>query len=467
VRTRENHPVTGARITIDQDLGTQAVSLHGGRQRQFLERVVAAAGSGWPRLRPLPDGGAIPGPLRLPIPSVAGDEARAVGARGAWRPTDGEGRFLIDGLPAGRALLGASHPEFVLDSEAAITLAPGGAVSDVVILMKPGCTVSIRTLNENGYPLRGAEVVAYHSRGDLLRTASTGSDGFVELTGLPGRFEIVASAEDRVPAAARVHARPGKRVDVEIILPPAEKSIHGRAVDERGYGVGGVAITARAVTKGLSQVLTTESAADGTFVLEGAGTGAYHVTAEVGGRMRAQVLNASHYEGLKLVVTGSGGPLQGEDDLGYVTPQMLASATGGPLPEPPPAPLLEPGDGDPGIIAITETEELGDSTMTQYGLTDQLPVTGPPSGKGGLPIKIGGSPGKVIVKSVQPGSRVANAGLKAGDRIVSVDGAKVSNPEQARRAISGPIGTVVMIGVIHKGERVNVVVQRVRVLAGH
>jgi S1-C subfamily serine protease len=123
------------------------------------------------------------------------------------------------------------------------------------------------------------------------------------------------------------------------------------------------------------------------------------------------------------------------------------------------------GDEDPGIIAITETEERGDALMTEYGLADELPVTGPPSGKGGLPIKIGGGPGKVIVKSVQPGSRVAQAGLSVGDRIVSVDGVAVTSPAQARNAIAGPIGSVVMIEVVDKGERVNVVVQRVRVLA--
>jgi S1-C subfamily serine protease len=185
--------------------------------------------------------------------------------------------------------------------------------------------------------------------------------------------------------------------------------------------------------------------------------------------VRAQVMNASHYEDLKLVITGAGGP--GDDDLGHVTPQMLSSAGVGEVD----GDNLgvsgldlsgRVGDQEPGIIAISETEEPGDELSTQYGMTDALPVTGPPAGKGGLPIKLGGGPGKVIVKAVRPGSRVANAGLAVGDRVISVDGRKVTAPVQAQAALSGPIGSVVMLEVEHDGERFNVVVQRERVLAG-
>ena len=91
-------------------------------------------------------------------------------------------------------------------------------------------------------------------------------------------------------------------------------------------------------------------------------------------------------------------------------------------------------------------------------------MTGSPSGPGGLPISFGtGAAGAVIVKSVQPGSQVAAAGLMAGDRLVAVDGAPVKSVAQAKAAIAGRMGTVVMIEVVHQGEHLNVVVQRVRV----
>jgi hypothetical protein len=469
VLTLDGGPVSEARVFVEQDLGAAAVSLHEGQQRRFLDRMVTAAGKGWPSTYAIDEGSATPGPTRLPVPSLSGESDELIGG-GSWRPTDEDGGFRIDGLPGGRILLGASHPRYVLADAAAVTLESGGNASGVVIRMKPGCTVSVRTLDERGYPIRDSEVKAYDEHGDTLREATSGTDGFAELIGLPNRFDIVATAEGRAPALAKMRAKPGKHLTIEITLPTADKQIHGRVVDERGYGVEQVTITAKAATRGLSHVLTTTTADDGTFVLENAGSGAYRVTAEVNGRVKAQVMNASHYEGLKLVITGSGGPGFGQDDLGYVTPEMLASSIGSPAPD-----NLgvtggydlsgQVGDEDPGIIAITETEERGDSLMTEYGMADALPVTGPPRGKGGLPVKLGGGPGKVIVKSVQPGSRVANAGLSVGDRIVAVDGVKVGSPAQARNAIAGPIGSVVMLEVVHDGERVNVVVQRVRVSA--
>jgi len=469
VLTLDGAPVAEARIAVEQDLGSAAVSLHGGEQRRFLERMVGAAGSGWPAVYRVDDDSATPGPPSLPVPAERADASATAIAYSHWRPTDAEGTFRVDGLPGGRLLLGASHPRYVLDEPAAVTLESGGSAGGVVIRMRPGCTVSIRTLDERGYPIRGAEIKAYDSDGETLREAVSGTDGFAELVGLPTRFDIVATADERAPAVAKMRARPGKHLTVEITLPTADKQILGRVVDERGYGVGQVSITARAATRGLSHVLTTETADDGSFVLENAGSGAYRVTAEIGGRVRAQVMSASYIEGLKLVISGAGGPGGGGEDLGFVTPEMLAGATG----EPGPDNLGvtgydlsgEVGDQEPGIIAITETEERDESQMSEYGLVDVLPVTGPPSGKGGLPIKLGGGPGKVVVKSVQPGSRVAQAGLAAGDRIVAVDGVKVSSPAQARNAISGPVGSVVMLEVDHGGERVNVVVQRVRVLA--
>ena len=71
-----------------------------------------------------------------------------------------------------------------------------------------------------------------------------------------------------------------------------------------------------------------------------------------------------------------------------------------------------------GVVAITRTEgdgagdslgtTSGTSYSTEFGRTDQLSVTGSPSGPGGLPIPLGTGPsGGVIVKSVQPGSQVA------------------------------------------------------------
>jgi C-terminal processing protease CtpA/Prc len=92
-------------------------------------------------------------------------------------------------------------------------------------------------------------------------------------------------------------------------------------------------------------------------------------------------------------------------------------------------------------------------------------VTGPPSGKGGLPISVGGGPGRVVVTGVTPGTSVAVAGLSNGDRIVEIDGKRIKGPDDARKAISGLIGSVVMLKVESEGEIFTIVVQRERVRA--
>ena len=50
-----------------------------------------------------------------------------------------------------------------------------------------------------------------------------------------------------------------------------------------------------------------------------------------------------------------------------------------------------------------------------------------------------------------------------GAKLLRVDGVPVANPAQARAAVNGRIGSVVMLDVIQDGEPLSVVVQRVRI----
>jgi hypothetical protein len=470
VRTRDGAPVSGASIAAELELGDALTAISGTRQHAFLEHVLRAAADGWPRLVAGPrDGTALAGPAQIPVPDLP--ETNASG----WRLTDENGRFVVDGLPAGRVVLSAAHPEYVTSTAASLSLASGGETPDVEIIVQPGTVVAVRTLSEAGYPIRDARVSVYDDSEELLAEASTGTDGFAELKGLPGRFRVVASSDGAVSAAASFRGRQGERLEIAMTLPKADKMLRGRVTDERGYGVPNAAITARALGRNLVQVILGSTAGDGSFALDGAGQGGYHITAEVDGSIRAQVIGATAAEEVKLVL---GPPIA-----------RPATEGGDTVIEPP---LIEPtsfggeeyagaetdddtsGGDSLGVVAITRTEDdgAGDSLGTtagtsysaEFGQTDQLTVTGSPSGPGGLPITLGAGPsGGVIVRSVQPGSQVAGAGLAAGDRIVAVDGAPVNSVAQAKAAIAGRMGTVVMIEVVHQGEHLNVVVQRVRV----
>jgi Do/DeqQ family serine protease len=63
-------------------------------------------------------------------------------------------------------------------------------------------------------------------------------------------------------------------------------------------------------------------------------------------------------------------------------------------------------------------------------------------------------PSGYLVTSIHSGSPAANAGLHAGDVIVSVNGREINDPESFRYRVGTlPIGSDVSFGVVHKGQK--------------
>ncbi len=450
-------PIKDASILVYQELGKSLVALPTGRGRRFHRRLLDAALSGWPRLYRTKDGSRIPGPRHIPLPRIedgALKDSQEKVNRAAWQLTDNDGQFLINGLPSGRISLQAGHPDFVIVKPIEITIEPQSNKEGVIIVMRPGSEAVVRTLNEQGYPVGEAELTVYDMQDTKVASGVTGRDGYATLMGLPGSFRIESTALGRVPAVIKVKGKSGKKADLEMTLPLADKALSGRVTNENGFGIAEAAIVARTVTKGLIQVLTCQTEDDGTFSLLGAGGGRYHVTANAAKQGRAQVIDADYEEEIKLVLGGD----REMTAQGFFETEAIKKTTFEPnglsLPSPP------DNLGTTGETLETSSEN---SFHTRFGQVDQLEVTGPPPGKGGLPITLGGGIDRVIVKSIRPGSRVANAGLSKGDRIIAIDNKKVTGPTSARQAIKGPIGSVVMLKVDSNGELFTVVVQRVRV----
>ncbi len=501
VRTSDGQTVSGASLRVDRNLGSSIVALPAGRGRSFRGRILKAARAGWPTLYQVSKDEIIAGPLLMPLPKTKNKVVRQM--EPVWQLSDSEGRFIMDSLPSGRVTISARHSEFVMFRKAELTLEPGRAAKEVVVLMRRGSALNVRTVNSQGYPVPDVEITVYDSSDETLATTVSASDGFATLTGLPGRFRVEATAEDRVPAAVRVEGKTGVSTEMEIVLPAADKFLEGRVTDRNGFGVPQAMIMARALQRGLIQVLTTQTGADGTFSLEGAGSGGYLVAVDAGGKGRAQVSGVSFEEKIKIVLNAQGtvGGNPGSwtpksfDEAAAAIPVVAGGSSPGRAVDPLPSnssgpPLVEPADALPveptgppivepmyaadnlGVTGQDEEEEgearptLG-TIETRFGPADELPVTGPPSGRGGLPISVGGSPAKVVVTQVKGGSRVAVAGLAVGDQIIDIDGKKIKGPAMARNAIFGTIGTVVMIKVksAATGEVFNVVVQRIRVRA--
>lgn len=448
----EGNPLAGTVVSAETELGAGSALLPQGGGSLFQERIADAAAQGWPRMS-WRSGALIAGPSQLPVPRV---DQRSLQAEVSFI-TDKSGRFVLAGLPSGELALRARHPHQVLLKPYRLSLNPGEERGDVIVRLRPGCAAQVRTVDERGFPVPTAQVSAYDDDDTLLDRIVTGSDGYAQLTGLPPSFRLEAVAPGRVPRVSQNTARLGAQVELQLSLPPADEQLRGRVLDRNGFGIPQAEITARAVTYGLAHVLVGQSATDGTFVLPGAGNGVYHITADAGERGKAQVPTATSEELVKLVIDTS---------MADASPSPAPAAQGDIIIEP--MQLREPSSFDDPLASAGRPSTMGKNTASLATFStpspgDSLPVTGPPPGRGGLPIGLGGKGSKVTITFVEPGSQVAAAGLAKGQKLRSIDGNPVRGTAQAKEAIGGAIGSVVMLEVEDSDGLFTVVVQRVRV----
>lgn len=494
-------PVQGASLTVKAILGAAPVDDRDTGGVMFNRAMTAAAAAGWPRLMTVDGAHVIPGPLQVPLPVSASGEGGDVSAGSrAWSVTDEAGRFLLNGLPPGWLTVTAGHEDYVMaEAPPVMVVSEEAPAKNVLIRMDEGTRVSARVVDSDNFPLADAEVFVFDTDGGPLGDGVSATDGYALFSGLPAAFRIEASLDGYVPTFVRHEGRLGEDVDIRIRLAAADKVLQGRVRNRQGADLGGVAVMARAKNRGQIQVLSGVTRPDGRFEIPGAGSGYYNVAANAGEEGVAVATSVTHADNITLVVQRDGvfssaagvlipPPLDSERDSAGVGPGVdnlgttdgtrrrgeakpLESGDRLILPSTvPPMPSLgfdsdipdnlgvAPGGGQGAVEDAPETASEGGATP--FGEAGELSVTAPPPGKGGLPISLGGGAGKVVVTRVSPGSRVQVAGLTEGSRILSVDGKRVKNPADARRAIQGTIGTVVMLEVLENDEVFTLVVQR-------
>ncbi len=102
--------------------------------------------------------------------------------------------------------------------------------------------------------------------------------------------------------------------------------------------------------------------------------------------------------------------------------------------------MLDKLDPYTAFLDESETEELDELTRGQYA---------------GIGITIGVLAGDLYIMSTVDGNAAAKAGIRTGDRIVTVNGVKVSNKplDDVRSAIKGPVGSSVRLGISRSGVR--------------
>jgi carboxyl-terminal processing protease len=100
-----------------------------------------------------------------------------------------------------------------------------------------------------------------------------------------------------------------------------------------------------------------------------------------------------------------------------------------------------------GLLRTNDMEFLGAFELKQMNVQLDQKL-------GGIGIAIESNAGEVVVKSLVPGSPALKAGIRAGDRIVGINGIELheANPlETALKLLRGPVGTPVVVRVKHAG----------------
>lgn len=227
---------------------------------------------------------------------------------------DDEGRFALDGVPAGTWDVEASAPGYEKARAGAVTLEEGGQATGVEVRLRRGATLSGRVIEEgSGRPVADAEVSAEPQGGeprfrfgdDEEGGARTGPDGRFELTGLaPGAYSVSATHPDFAEASESAQVK-GPSATVELRL-------------GRGSRLAGVVASGGRPVAGASVVLSAAGEGfGGPF-----GPGAQSVTSDDAGRFRFERLTPGRYTVLATLRGQSSSPVeavlqgsQSRDDL--------------------------------------------------------------------------------------------------------------------------------------------------------
>jgi protocatechuate 3,4-dioxygenase beta subunit len=217
---------------------------------------------------------------KIPFPPLGAPAPVAVGL-GPTQPTpsaakmfvtDGSGNFRVIGLPAGKLVVAASHPDFARGAAEPLVLAAGGE-AQVTVVLNRGVRLTGRVSDERGQPIVGAEV----SGDDGATLAMTDGHGEFELAHVARALTLTAHAAGFLPASRA--ASPSERGPFDLTLRRAEGHLAGDVVDDRGAPVSAARVEIAAPSPRAkapaARWFTTDSG--GHFSAFGLGPGPFHV----------------------------------------------------------------------------------------------------------------------------------------------------------------------------------------------
>ena len=299
------YPVDGATIEIvGSDLSGGPI-FDDPRRTSFQAAHFEAVLGGPTALVPAGELGVVPGPV-APIPHAgiaSGFVARRGGPPAAIEPwvTRNDGEFRAAPASPGRVRAVVRHPQYVEVESEVVSLAPGGEAR-VEVVMRAGGTLEGRVLDAHDRPVEGARVLASAIRGSMERTTRSARDGTFAFAALPESVSLTAAAtDDEEPAVRIAVAIPeGGRQEVTVRLPEPREPLPVSVVDEGGWPVDAVQLSATSLSVDAPVHLTAFTDSHGDAVLKRARGVPLRVEARAPGRAPAVAVTDPSTDALKI-----------------------------------------------------------------------------------------------------------------------------------------------------------------------
>ncbi len=264
-------PVDGATIEIVGSDASGGPIYDDPKRASFQVRQFEAALGGPAALLPAGELGVVPGPV-APIPHGPG-LSTAPGALVEGEPwvTSAGGQFRASPASPGRVRAVVRHPQYVEAESAFVTLAPGGE-AHVDVVMHAGGTLEGRVVDAHDMPVAGARVTISAVQGSTERTTRSAGDGTFAFASLPEAVSLTAAASDEDEPTLRmtVSVPEGGRQEVVVRLPEPREALPVAVVDDGGWPVDAVQLSAVSLSVDAPLRVTAFTDAHGEASLRGA-----------------------------------------------------------------------------------------------------------------------------------------------------------------------------------------------------
>jgi protocatechuate 3,4-dioxygenase beta subunit len=217
------------------------------------------------RVEPAGELGILRGPVPYPPPTPAMTAGEAAPAPRQFR-TDDKGSFRVTGLPAGRLVVVATHPDFARGASEPMHVVAGAELRVTVVLSR-GVELRGRVVDDRGDPIGGAELT-----GEGAALAVSDARGEWDIAHVARALTLTVRATGFLPATRAVS--PSEHGPIDVTLRRAEGRLAGDVVDDRGAPVSAARVEIAAPPMPVRWVTTDRA---GHFGADGLGPGPYRV----------------------------------------------------------------------------------------------------------------------------------------------------------------------------------------------